>query len=182
MKKMLFLSAVIISMPLLAEEDIGGGDISGSTSVTVNGGTIHFLSAVVNAACGVDANSINQTIQLGQFRLGDFNKKGDETSHIPFSIKLHSCDPEVASTASITFTGNSDGDNFLLQGAGAAKNIALKITDSKNNPVIPYKPSTEINLIDGQNELNYSASLVSTSDEVSAGSANVVTNFLVTYS
>jgi hypothetical protein len=32
----------------------------------VNGGTVHFKGEVVNAACAVDAGSIDQTVQLGQ--------------------------------------------------------------------------------------------------------------------
>lgn len=35
--------------------------------VTVNGGTVHFKGEVVNAACAVDAGSLDQTVQLGGF-------------------------------------------------------------------------------------------------------------------
>lgn len=34
---------------------------------TVNGGTVHFKGEVVNAACAVDAGSVDQTVQLGGF-------------------------------------------------------------------------------------------------------------------
>lgn len=34
-------------------------------TTTVNGGTVHFKGEVVNAACAVDAGSIDQTVQLG---------------------------------------------------------------------------------------------------------------------
>lgn len=193
MKKLIISSLVAaslaaVSMPTFAglEETPPGENNDGKPQqVTVHGGTIHFEASVVNAACAVDANSINQTVQLGQFKLSDFSKKGDETSRIPFSIKLNSCDPEVASTAAITFVGtpaDSEQDVFALQGAGAAKNIALKLVDSQNKQIAPGQVSTGVELIDGSNELNYSASLISTSDEVSAGNANAVTNFMVTYS
>lgn len=33
-------------------------------TTTVNGGTVHFKGEVVNAACAVDAGSIDQTVQL----------------------------------------------------------------------------------------------------------------------
>ena len=36
-------------------------------TTTVNGGTVHFKGEVVNAACAVDAGSIDQTIQLARF-------------------------------------------------------------------------------------------------------------------
>ena len=35
-------------------------------TTTVNGGTIHFKGEVVNAACAVDAGSVDQTVQLMQ--------------------------------------------------------------------------------------------------------------------
>ncbi|EPM8540066.1 fimbrial protein [Proteus mirabilis] len=88
MKKLL-LSAIItsamaiIATPALAE-DTG---TPAPTEVTVNGGTINFEGSVVNAACGVDSSSSNQTVRLGQFRVAEFTKKGDETGRIPFSIK-----------------------------------------------------------------------------------------------
>ena len=37
-------------------------------TTTVNGGTVHFKGEVVNAACAVDAGSIDQTVQMGQVR------------------------------------------------------------------------------------------------------------------
>ena len=37
-------------------------------TTSVNGGTVHFKGEVVNAACAVDAGSIDQTVQLGQVR------------------------------------------------------------------------------------------------------------------
>ena len=170
MKKLL-LSAIItsamaiIATPALAE-DTG---TPAPTEVTVNGGTINFEGSVVNAACGVDSSSSNQTVRLGQFR----------------SIKLNNCDITVSSLAAITFNGTaSDGDAtaFALQGSGAATNVALKITDSSSKNVVPGQPSSTQKLIEGENQLNYNASLISTDDTVKAGSANVTTNFMVTYS
>ena len=37
-------------------------------TTTVNGGTVHFKGEVVNAACAVDAGSLDQTVMLGQVR------------------------------------------------------------------------------------------------------------------
>lgn len=36
-----------------------------AAATTVNGGTVHFKGEVVNAACAVDAGSVDQTVQLG---------------------------------------------------------------------------------------------------------------------
>lgn len=46
-------------------------------TTTVNGGTVHFKGEVVNAACAVDAGSIDQTVQLG----GAFRETGHGEEH-----------------------------------------------------------------------------------------------------
>lgn len=38
-----------------------------AAATTVNGGTVHFKGEVVNAACAVDAGSVDQTVQLDRF-------------------------------------------------------------------------------------------------------------------
>ena len=46
-------------------------------TTTVNGGTVHFKGEIVNAACAVDAGSIDQTVQLGR----SFGKTGYRGQH-----------------------------------------------------------------------------------------------------
>ncbi|WP_100159010.1 fimbrial protein [Proteus columbae] len=178
MKKLLLSAIITSTIGVMASPALA------ATTVTVNGGSVNFEGAVVNAACGVDSSSSNQTVRLGQFRVAEFTAKGDETGRIPFSIKLNNCDTTVSANAAITFNGtaSTDANAFALQGADAAENIALKITDSTNTVVVPNNASTTQKLIDGENQLNYNASLISTEDTVKAGSANVTTNFMVTYS
>lgn len=36
-----------------------------AAGATVNGGTVHFKGEVVNAACAVDAGSLDQTVTMG---------------------------------------------------------------------------------------------------------------------
>ncbi|NQF19460.1 type 1 fimbrial protein subunit FimA, partial [Enterobacter hormaechei] len=64
--------------------------------VSVNGGTVHFKGELVNAACSVNTDSSEQTVNLGQYRTAKFTKVGDTTSNIPFTIELNDCDPAVA--------------------------------------------------------------------------------------
>ncbi|STR60559.1 type 1 fimbriae major subunit FimA [Klebsiella pneumoniae] len=46
-------------------------------TTTVNGGTVHFKGEVVNAACAVDAGSIDQTVQLGQVAFRETGHGGE---------------------------------------------------------------------------------------------------------
>ncbi len=51
---------------------------------------------LVNAACSVNTDSSEQTVNLGQYRTAKFTKVGDTTTNIPFTIELNDCDPLVA--------------------------------------------------------------------------------------
>lgn len=65
-------------------------------TTTVNGGTIHFKGEVVNAACAVDAGSVDQTVQLGQVRTASLKQAGATSSAVGFNIQLNDCDTTVA--------------------------------------------------------------------------------------
>lgn len=69
--------------------------------VTVNGGTVHFKGEVVNAACAVDAGSLDQTVQLGQVRSAKLATAGSTSSPVGFNIQLNDCDITVSEKAAI---------------------------------------------------------------------------------
>ncbi|AJB30835.1 type 1 fimbriae major subunit FimA [Klebsiella pneumoniae HK787] len=76
-------------------------------TTTVNGGTVHFKGEVVNAACAVDAGSIDQTVQLGQVRSAKLATAGSTSSAVGFNIQLDDCDTTVATKASVAFAGTA---------------------------------------------------------------------------
>ncbi|MGF7448821.1 fimbrial protein, partial [Klebsiella michiganensis] len=104
-------------------------------TVTVNGGTVHFKGEVVNAACAVDAGSIDQTVQLGQVRSAKLATAGNTSTAVGFNIQLNDCDTTVATKASVAFTGTAiDSANptvLALQNsaAGGATNVGVQILD-----------------------------------------------------
>ena len=72
-----------------------------AAATTVNGGTVHFKGEVVNAACAVDAGSVDQTVQLGQVRTASLAQEGATSSAVGFNIQLNDCDTNVASKAAV---------------------------------------------------------------------------------
>ena len=48
-------------------------------TTTVNGGTVHFKGEVVNAACAVDAGSVDQTVSVDD---------DDSLTHLQTSLSL----------------------------------------------------------------------------------------------
>ena len=108
MKRKLMTSSVIASLMLVA------GAAVAADPVSVSGGTVHFEGELVNAACAVSTQSSDQVVTLGQYRTASFAAVGDTTAQIPFSIVLNDCDPKVAATAAVAFSGQSDITNNNL--------------------------------------------------------------------
>jgi major type 1 subunit fimbrin (pilin) len=157
--------------------------------VTVNGGTVHFVGELVNAACAVHTDSADQTVNLGQYRTASLAASGDKTTPVPFQIKLVDCDPTVSATAAVAFYGQADSTNagLLAVSAGgsnqtAATNVGIEISDdaSKALAVDGATFSTPKDLIAGDNALNFSARYVATGAST-PGQANADATFVVKY-
>lgn len=104
-----------------------------AAATTVNGGTVHFKGEVVNAACAVDAGSVDQTVQLGQVRTASLAQEGATSSAVGFNIQLNDCDTNVASKAAVAFLGtaiDAGHTNVLAlqsSAAGSATNVGVQI-------------------------------------------------------
>ncbi len=159
------------------------------TPVSVNGGTVHFKGELVNAACSVNTESSEQTVNLGQYRTAKFTKVGDTTSNIPFNIVLNDCDPTVATTASVAFTGQIDPtDKTLLavtsgSNDNTAKGVGIEILDSKSTTLTPDGAtfSAAKTLIQGTNTLSFTARYKATAATTSPGMANADATFVMKY-
>lgn len=157
--------------------------------VSVTGGTVHFEGKLVNAACTVSTATANQTVQLGQYRTASFTKVGDTSTLVPFKIVLNDCDPKVAETASVAFTGQADAvNNSLLAIASGdngttAQGVGIEILDNSSNPLKPdgVIGSVAQKLIEGENTLRFSARYKATAATTSPGQANADATFIMNY-
>ncbi|MGU9868489.1 type 1 fimbrial major subunit FimA [Kluyvera ascorbata] len=154
----------------------------------VNGGTVHFKGDVVNAACAVDAGSIDQTVQMGQVRSAKLATAGSTSSAVGFNIQLNDCDTTVSTKASVAFSGTAiDTTNttvLALQGSasGGASNVGIQILDNKGKPLAldgaTFSTATTLN--DGTNVIPFQARYYATG-AATAGSANADATFKVQY-
>ncbi|MFP9230232.1 type 1 fimbrial major subunit FimA [Pectobacterium cacticida] len=168
------LSALSLSSAALAE--------------TVNGGTVHFKGEIVNAACAVDAGSVDQTVQLGQVRSAKLATAGSTSTAVGFNIQLNDCDTTVATKASVAFSGTSiDATNtsvLALQSsaAGGATNVGVQILDSTGTPLVldgaTFGAKTTLN--DGTNTIPFQARYYAIG-AATAGTANADATFKVQY-
>ncbi|WP_374213800.1 type 1 fimbrial major subunit FimA [Serratia sp. MF1(2023)] len=154
---------------------------------TANGGTVHFKGEVVNAACAVDAGSIDQTVQLGQVKTATLNEAGKTSSSVGFNIQLNDCDTTVATKAAIAFTGATieNNNNALApenSAAGGATNVGIQVLDSAGKALgfDGASISTAATLTPGTNILPFQARYIATG-QATPGTANASANFKVQY-
>lgn len=171
------LSALSMSSPALL-----------AANVVVNGGKVHFKGEVVNAACAIDAGSMDQTVQLGQVRTAKLAATGDTSSPVGFNIQLNDCDTTVSKKAAVAFTGTAiNGTNptvLALQNsaAGGATNVGVQILDRAGTPLtldgVTFSADTTLN--DGTNIIPFQARYYATA-AATAGTANADATFKVQY-
>lgn len=183
MKLKLMTSSVIAGLMLVA------GSAVAADPVSVSGGTVHFEGELVNAACAVSTQSADQVVTLGQYRTANFAAVGDTTAQIPFSIVLNDCDPSVAATAAVAFSGQSDLTNDALLAIVSSDNsttaggVGIEILDSKSSPLKPDGAtfSTAQALVEGTNTLRFSARYKATAASATPGQANADATFIMKY-
>ncbi|HDN2513073.1 MULTISPECIES: type 1 fimbrial major subunit FimA [Providencia] len=177
----------VISLSIAAALSLSSMVASAATT-TVNGGTVHFKGELVNAACAVDAGSVEQTVQLGQVRTVKLAQTGDVSTPVGFNIQLNDCDTTIATSAKVAFTGvsaNAANPTVLSvasSAAGSATNVGIQILDSKSIPLglDGATFSTAMTLKDGTNILPFQARYYAL-DATTAGVANADATFAVQY-
>ncbi|HFT5707855.1 TPA: fimbrial protein [Escherichia coli] len=90
--KLKHVGMIVVSVLAMSSAAVSAAEGDESVTTTVNGGVIHFKGEVVNAACAIDSESMNQTVELGQVRSSRLAKAGDLSSAVGFNIKLNDCD------------------------------------------------------------------------------------------
>ncbi|CAI1724778.1 TPA: type 1 fimbrial major subunit FimA [Serratia fonticola] len=165
--------------------------LASAASTTVNGGTVHFTGQIVNAACSVSADSMDQTVTMGQFRTAKFAAVGDRSGLVPFKIKLSDCDTSVSTKASVSFSGAADTTDATLLSisnisggtAGSASGLGIEISDSKGTVLSPDGAtfSAASILADGTNVLAFNARYKATKAAVTPGQADADVTFGLKY-
>ncbi|HEC0404278.1 TPA: fimbrial protein [Klebsiella aerogenes] len=150
-------------------------------------GTVNFTGEILDAACTVDVNSQNQTVDLGKYNKSEFTTAGDRTAAKKFSIVLKNC-PATVSAAKVRFDGKPEAtDSNLLaidsSVAGAATGVAINLmtADKVDLPLHGDNGYSYPLITAADNTLDFYAQYKSTSSNVTSGLANSVANFSVIY-
>ncbi|MGV3001130.1 fimbrial protein [Vibrio sp.] len=135
---------------------------------------VYFKGEIVESACGLSPNSMDQTIQLGQHPTHIFKANGDRSTPVQFNIKLTDCDTTVSQTADFTFLSNPDSSGKLFGVEGGAAGVGVRILHN-GQPIDNGDVAASNVLIDGTNMASFSAAYEANVDPaatpVTAGNA-----------
>ncbi|MEZ8088070.1 fimbrial protein [Vibrio sp. 1S139] len=150
------------------------GLISATPALAENETNVYFKGEIVESACGIAPESIDQTIELGQSPTHIFQAQGDRSTPVPFDIKLVECDTTVASTADFTFLSNPDTSGNLFSVEGGATGVGVRILHN-GLPINNGDVAASNVLVDGTNIVSFSAAYEANTDvattPVTAGNA-----------
>jgi major type 1 subunit fimbrin (pilin) len=157
-----------------------------ASTATVSGGTVNFVGQVVDAACSVSADSVDQTVTLGQVRTSKLTTAGMAANQKEdFNIKLEDCDITVSQNAAVIFNGQEDPNQIgalaNTAGAGSATNVALQLYGPDGQALNIGDTSSSVTLIQGENTIPLSVDYIATG-AATAGNVAATATFSMVYS
>ncbi|WP_406909113.1 fimbrial protein [Klebsiella oxytoca] len=173
------MSQRMIAITLLA----GSGLISLANAAD---GTINFTGIILESACTISAGHGSQSVVLGGVNKSAFTAAGNTAAPTKFSITLSSC-PAAVTSARVTFDGKTDTANSsllaLTPGAGIATGVGIGIYEDNNTTIIPISVHSAAKTLSTteQTTFNFIAKYVSTAATVTAGPADAVSDFTISY-
>jgi len=151
-------------------------------SAPANPGQITFTGEIVAGACGISADTLDQTVSLGQVPANAFKAVGDRSTAQNFNIVLTDCDTTTAQNAYFTFTGTADQDNSQLFGTrGTAQNVGIRLQAGGEYLNNGSEQKAPVLLSNGNNVVPFAAMYEATQATVMPGEADSVANFTVRY-
>ena len=176
MKKLVAVTAATVVMGLASFANA-------ATPGTGNPGTVRFIGEIVSGACGIDANSLDQTVSLGQVPSNQFRAVGDRSTPTKFDIILTDCDTSTQQNARFTFSGVQDpAVPGLLATTGLAQNVGIRLQASAGEMLDNGKEQVApVVLQNGNNTVTFAAMYEATAATVTTGEADSVANFTVAY-
>lgn len=156
--------------------------LASSLSVTADEGNLIMKGTIVKKGCTVESESKSQTVVLGKIATKSFhNTSGVRTNPKPFVISLVNCS---SPSVSLIFSGSEylNSGLLLLSDNDGAQGVAVELSDDKkdfiplNKKITPEFPDADKNL-----KFIFHASYMSTSGNITAGSANAESVFSLIY-
>jgi len=127
-------------------------------------------------ACSISAETLNQTVKLGDYNPSNFATADRATPWVDFRLRVEECLEPVGMIAKFTFGMPSDADAdlpevFSMAGSGS-KNVGLELGDEDHRTMEPGKP-IQLNALGTGKDFVFAARLRETRPSVEGGGAFV---------
>ncbi|MDZ7320049.1 type 1 fimbrial protein [Kosakonia sacchari] len=187
MKLNKFTSALILSL--------GMASVGAQADVD---GRVTFTGAIIDAACSIHPDSVDQVVELGSVSSSTLATNGKSRER-PFKIILENCalatddggDDEdetkraaraaSANQVSVKFDGIQDDDDETLLSIYGAAGAGVAIANAGGQQINIGDESGLYPLTAGTNKLDFVAYLKSTEQEVETGEFTALASFILNY-
>lgn len=162
---------------------LGGGLSMAGVMPLMADTDVEFRGTLVSTPCQVDTVSEEQIVEFWPVVAKHF-LSNEQSYPADFSVRLHECDLSLGTQVTVTFLGEKNSIKpGLFALTGTAEGLALAITDSTGQPVLPGESQTPVALKGTDNDLTWQARLQSTNgyNSVSEGEFFAVITFQLEY-
>ena len=153
----------------------------GALAANQGSGVVNFKGTVIDAPCGIDPTSADQSIDFGQISKTQL-ATGGISKQQPVDIKLVNCDvSSLTKGVQVTFSGNTVSGTATELATAGTTNTAVVINGYGSD--IAYGTATsDIQLQNGDNTLHFTSwAKQATGKAVAEGDFTAVANFNLTY-
>lgn len=152
---------------------------------SIDNGRINMRGGITETACSIDILSRDQTIEMSVNSTDKINNSGKGKSH-PFTIKLINCvlgriDPKLPDWQRFEMIFDGPANHGLFELEGQPNGIALQISDTEGNVVIPGTPLPSTAIINENRQLNYLIRFVANKKEIRLGNYTSTIRFKMNY-
>lgn len=155
-------------------------------------GVVTLGGTVIDSACGLESNSLDQTIEMASEPIGRLLRDGEGQTQ-SFQLRLVNCslsrpDPLRPGASlpdwehvRVTFDGATDRDGHSFAAFGGSQGVAFHIEDASGEECAPGKPMGLYPLVEGDMTLNYTIRLVGNGVPLLAGDHTAAVRFKLEY-
>ncbi|ASG87979.1 fimbrial protein [Salmonella enterica subsp. salamae] len=164
-----------------------------ASSAMAQDGQVNFTGKIIEAGCQINGNvTSSQEVKLGEVSKTAFSgTAGTTAATTKFSLVLTACPADLlGKPVAVKYDGTPDtlnNDYLQITGYGTdgiAKGVAIQLLNSDSSELPLGTASKSVTIASDAAEetnLDFFARYIATEDEVTAGNADGVVNFTLTY-